>query len=378
MSQLLPGRPGTVITRQSHHAGVQQQQQRQAAPAATAGRRHWHRMRAAGGDAEAPAAGGGGDSDEAAKSVKTRKSVDVTRRLPGKGYFAIADTNAEVYSKAGEKFDPTARPGRYKSDFIWNSNWQETLKIQEQLEAQRKEYERKKEAGEISDGDGFLNMSRMSALDDMDVDLTPLLMRKKDPAAPAVGAGSSSSAAAAAAGSSSRSRSGGQPKPVVKRLRKTASDLPTRECSALPVRRRRSVPPPPPPCPPPIGHRPGRMLALPAAQGLWPAAALRPLAPHPRSEASNRRLPTATTTTNRPPPPPSCPRSPRDQALHARARRRRAQRPPRRPPGPHRARRGAGAGQGVRARASSPPAPRPCMRAAGRGARALATCALST
>lgn len=54
-------------------------------------------------------------------------------KLPARGYFAIADPNAEVYSKAGEKFDPTKKPGRYKSSFIWNTNWQEMLEREEQL-----------------------------------------------------------------------------------------------------------------------------------------------------------------------------------------------------------------------------------------------------
>jgi hypothetical protein len=52
-----------------------------------------------------------------------------------------------VYSKAGEKFDPQKKGGRYKPEFIWNTNWQEQLKIQEDLEKAAKEYKEKQAAG---------------------------------------------------------------------------------------------------------------------------------------------------------------------------------------------------------------------------------------
>jgi ATP synthase protein I len=164
-----------------------------------------------------------GDSNSTSSSgeqadPQAAKSADVTRALPNKGYFSLADPNAEVYSKAGEKFDPTKKPGRYKPEFIWNTNWQETLKIQEQLEQQRKDYEAKKAAGEIVEDEGFLNMSRLQALDDMDVDLTPLLLKKREPlykpATPPA-----------------------EPKPKPKKQqRKMSSDLPTGESATGPSR----------------------------------------------------------------------------------------------------------------------------------------------
>jgi len=40
------------------------------------------------------------------------------------GYFAMADPNQEIYSKATEPFDPRKKGGRYKNEFIWNTNWQ--------------------------------------------------------------------------------------------------------------------------------------------------------------------------------------------------------------------------------------------------------------
>lgn len=33
-------------------------------------------------------------------------------------------TVAQVYSKSTEPFDPSKKGGRYKSEFIWNTNWQ--------------------------------------------------------------------------------------------------------------------------------------------------------------------------------------------------------------------------------------------------------------
>lgn len=168
--------------------------------------RYWHTMvtRASSGDPNSTSSGEQGDQQAA-------KSADVTRALPNKGYFSLADPNAEVYSKAGEKFDPTKKPGRYKPEFIWNTNWQETLKIQEQLEQQRKDYEAKKAAGEIVEDEGFLNMSRLAALNDMDVDLTPLLLKKREPLyKPAT--------------------TPAEPKPK-KQQRKMSSDLPTGGCN---------------------------------------------------------------------------------------------------------------------------------------------------
>lgn len=57
---------------------------------------------------------------------------------------------AQVYSKAGERFDPTKKGGRFKPEFIWQTNWQEQLKRQEDLERQQAEYRKRKESGEIN------------------------------------------------------------------------------------------------------------------------------------------------------------------------------------------------------------------------------------
>ena len=45
-------------------------------------------------------------------------------KLPKSGYFSLADPNAEIYSKATEPFDPRKKGGRWKNEFIWNTNWQ--------------------------------------------------------------------------------------------------------------------------------------------------------------------------------------------------------------------------------------------------------------
>jgi len=55
-------------------------------------------------------------------------------RLPKTGYFALADPKAEVYSRAGSSFDPLKRGDRWKSDFIWNEDWQGKLKMEESLQ----------------------------------------------------------------------------------------------------------------------------------------------------------------------------------------------------------------------------------------------------
>ena len=61
----------------------------------------------------------------------------------------------QVYSKAGDKFDPQKKGGRWKPEFIWNTNWQEQLKIQEDLERQQKEYkEQQKKGGNSAAGPG--------------------------------------------------------------------------------------------------------------------------------------------------------------------------------------------------------------------------------
>jgi hypothetical protein len=59
-----------------------------------------------------------------------------------------------VYSKAGERFDPQKKGGRFKPEFIWQTNWQEQLKRQEDLERQQAEYRRRQQQGGITGGTG--------------------------------------------------------------------------------------------------------------------------------------------------------------------------------------------------------------------------------
>eukprot|EP00798_Chlamydomonas_sp_ICE-L_P026791 gene26791-4381_t len=132
-------------------------------------------------------------------------------RLPKTGYFSIADPNAEVfskagekfdprvYSKAGEKFDPRVRGGRYKSDFIWNTNWQEALKREESLQKQYSDGNKNRDAntaaandaaaaraGALTSSDssagGTVSFSRMSEMNNMDSDLSDVLtkLRQRD------------------------------------------------------------------------------------------------------------------------------------------------------------------------------------------------------
>ncbi|GFR48266.1 hypothetical protein Agub_g10131 [Astrephomene gubernaculifera] len=95
--------------------------------------------------------------------------------LPKRGYFSIADTKAEVYSRAGEKFDPAKKGGRYKPEFIWNTDWSTALKREEAL--QRKVDEAR--AAPKVPSSGFLSLSRLSELDRVDVDLSDVLRRKR-------------------------------------------------------------------------------------------------------------------------------------------------------------------------------------------------------
>jgi hypothetical protein len=57
----------------------------------------------------------------------------------------------QVYSKAGEVFDPTKKGGRWKPEFIWQTNWQEALKRQEDLERQQAEYRQRLADGSIDE-----------------------------------------------------------------------------------------------------------------------------------------------------------------------------------------------------------------------------------
>eukprot|EP00879_Flechtneria_rotunda_P012121 GHRR01012658.1.p1 GENE.GHRR01012658.1~~GHRR01012658.1.p1 ORF type:complete len:362 (+),score=154.95 GHRR01012658.1:620-1705(+) len=87
----------------------------------------------------------------------------------------------QVYSKAGERFDPTKRGGRFKPEFIWQTNWQEQLKRQEDLERQQQQYKQRQQAGAAGKtGPGVVSFSRLGALDDLNVDLTQQLIEARE------------------------------------------------------------------------------------------------------------------------------------------------------------------------------------------------------
>ncbi|KAL6765477.1 ATP synthase I-like protein [Haematococcus lacustris] len=116
-------------------------------------------------------------------NVPAEPSVDISAprdvALPRTGYFAIADTKQEVYGKAGEKFDPTKRGGRYQPEFIWNTEWQKTLEREESLQ---RRYEAAQaqgaEQGPAGPQPGAVSFSRLAQLNSMDVDLSATLARK--------------------------------------------------------------------------------------------------------------------------------------------------------------------------------------------------------
>lgn len=105
-----------------------------------------------------------------------------------------------MHHRAGEKFDPTKRGGRYKPEFIWQTNWQEALDREEQLRKKQAEAAARPKAP----SSGFLSLSRLSELDRMDVDLTDVLVRKRQEQEEAE--------AAAAAAAASLPPSGTRPK----------------------------------------------------------------------------------------------------------------------------------------------------------------------
>lgn len=79
-----------------------------------------------------------------------------------------------------EKADIRKRPGRYQSDFIWNTDWQS------QLDREAAEGIKRKKAKETSPErqTGGLGLSRLQALNSMDVDLSEHLKRRRiDPVA---------------------------------------------------------------------------------------------------------------------------------------------------------------------------------------------------
>ncbi|KAG2493998.1 hypothetical protein HYH03_007925 [Edaphochlamys debaryana] len=117
-----------------------------------------------------------GSDNKESTSGRSSEVVNPNLKLPKLGYFALADTKAEVYSRAGsEKFDPAKRGGRYQPEFIWNTDWQTALQREESL--RRKVEEAKLRPKEPSSG--FLSLSRVAELDRMDVDLSDALRRKK-------------------------------------------------------------------------------------------------------------------------------------------------------------------------------------------------------
>ncbi|GLC43548.1 hypothetical protein PLESTB_001569200 [Pleodorina starrii] len=115
----------------------------------------------------------GSDSDSEAGPSGTAANGNL--RLPKRGYFSIADTKAEVYSRAGEKFDPAKKGGRYKPEFIWNTDWQAALEREEALQRKVEEARARPQAP----SSGFLSLSRLADLDRMDVDLSDVLVRKR-------------------------------------------------------------------------------------------------------------------------------------------------------------------------------------------------------
>lgn len=150
-----------------------------------------------------------------------RRSVADELKLPRSGYFSIADTKAEVYSKAGQVFDPRSTGGRYKSSFIWNTNWSEALSRQESLQrkADKAAADRKSAsssstiasagfqgpasaASKIDNANGFVSFTRMADLDRMDIDLSAQLR----PRAPKVAAQVDPAVAAAALATANRRR----------------------------------------------------------------------------------------------------------------------------------------------------------------------------
>ena len=112
----------------------------------------------------------------------------------------------QIYGKATERFDPTKRGGRYKSDFIWNEKWQETMKRDEDLDRKRREYVEKEKQGlqqmtasTSVQQPGAISFGLLAQLDNMDVDLSAALMpRKVDPAPPTLKPKTIPTAAAAA------------------------------------------------------------------------------------------------------------------------------------------------------------------------------------
>ena len=114
--------------------------------------------------------------------------------LSQSGYFAPADPSAPVVPfRPRGSGDPLKKGGRYEEEFLWNTNWQEAWKYDEDLARQKKEAEALRRGDGPSpspsphlltpgggDKKGFISFRARSVLDDLDVDLsTQLLARPK-------------------------------------------------------------------------------------------------------------------------------------------------------------------------------------------------------
>ena len=64
------------------------------------------------------------------------------------------NNTTKVYSRAAQTFDPEKKGGRWQPEYIWNTNWQETLKRKEDLERQQAEYLARGGAAIVAVGDG--------------------------------------------------------------------------------------------------------------------------------------------------------------------------------------------------------------------------------
>lgn len=97
--------------------------------------------------------------------------------LPESGFFAQADPSAPVYTPRGgqDNTDVTKRGGRYTSDFVWNTKWQDTLDRQQA----REEAELADAAEAQLPKAGNLSFSRVSDMQSLDMDLTTQLQEAK-------------------------------------------------------------------------------------------------------------------------------------------------------------------------------------------------------
>ncbi|KAF8065922.1 CGL160 [Scenedesmus sp. PABB004] len=166
--------------------------------------------------------------------------------LPKTGYLSLADPNAEVYSKAGERFDPAKKGGRWKPEFIWQTNWQEQLKRQEDLERQQRDFRARQAAGGVTGGTGpgVVSFARLGALDDITTDLSAQLRAAKEKRArEAAAAAAAAAATAAAAGGDGRPQQAAVPQAAAPqaaapqaRARRGAGSSPSYQYKDLPTK----------------------------------------------------------------------------------------------------------------------------------------------